>query len=281
MENRNISNFGWQARLNVVLGMRDGRCVPVRRSHSGPLVVQKPFYPEGPGLCQMIVLHPPGGLVGGDELDLSIRVESGAQGLVTTPAAGKFYRGEGRTARQTAHFKVHEGATLEWLPHETILYDGALAELGVQVDVDTGGLFAAWEIVCLGRPAAGERFERGQLAQRMEVWTNGTPLVIERAHYDGGSRILSAPWGWRGFPVAATLIANPQDGSAALDAMRVAAGDPLDGEYYGCTVVNGVVIARYLGSHAERARAVLISMWAALRPGLNGREASPPRIWKT
>ena len=121
-------------------------------SHRGPLVVQRPFLPEGPGVCHVYVLHPPGGLVGGDELTIDVEVDAGAHALVTTPAASKVYRTTGAVARQVQRLRVAGGATLEWLPQEAILYDGARAALETRVELATGARFIGIDAVCFGLP---------------------------------------------------------------------------------------------------------------------------------
>ena len=102
---------------------RGERTVLARRRHHGPLVVQRPFYPEPNGTCHLYVLHPPGGVVGGDRLSVDVRLARGAaRALLTTPAAAKFYRTQGLRAAQRLHMRVGAGSRLEWLPQENIVY---------------------------------------------------------------------------------------------------------------------------------------------------------------
>src|SRR6185436_3067379 len=126
---------GWQAALELGFAAEHGATRLARRAHRGPLVVQRPFLPEGPGVCHVYVLHPPGGLVGGDELTLDVDVATGAHALVTTPAASKVYRTNGAAVRQVQRLRVAGGATLEWLPQEAIIYDGARASLETRVEL--------------------------------------------------------------------------------------------------------------------------------------------------
>jgi len=117
---------GWQASLELAFAADTSGATRLdRRAHRGPFLVQRPFFPEGREVCHVYLLHPPGGLVGGDELRLDLRVGEGARALVTTPAAGKAYRTLGPVSRQTQALSVADGAALEWLPQETIVYDGA------------------------------------------------------------------------------------------------------------------------------------------------------------
>src|SRR2546423_14099799 len=115
----------WKARLSLSFARDGNRSVLAERSHEGPLVVQKPLYPEGDAVCHAIVVHPPGGIAGGDELRLDVSAAAGAHALLTTPGAGKWYRSAGAQAKQLLSFSLQ--GTLEWLPRETIVFDGALA----------------------------------------------------------------------------------------------------------------------------------------------------------
>jgi urease accessory protein len=144
------------------------RTILVHREQRGPLAVQRPFYPEG-STCHVYVLHPPGGLVGGDVLAIEVRVGEGAQALITTPGAAKLYRSLGPTAEQTQRLRVAAGGSLEWLPQENILFPGAQARLRTELDLEPGAAFIGWEVQCLGRPAIGERFETGR-ADLPRIW---------------------------------------------------------------------------------------------------------------
>src|SRR6185369_16165309 len=146
----------WKARLELGFTRESERTVLSRKLHDGPLVVQKPLYPEGSAVCHAIVVHPPGGMAGGDELELTSSVAQGAAALLTTPGATKWYRTAGPQASQRIAFDAQ--GTLEWLPQETIVFDGALAQSALEVDLATDASLVGWEIVCLGRAGSGERF---------------------------------------------------------------------------------------------------------------------------
>jgi urease accessory protein len=268
----------WEARLGVRFGLNDGRTVVREREHQGPLQVQRAFYPEGPELCHLYLLHPPGGLVAGDRLDVTIDVDPAARALVTTPAAGKVYRGDARppaTVRQ--RLRVGAGASLEWFPQETIVFQGGRVELETRVDLEPGAAFLGWELVCLGRPAAGEAFEQGSCRQRFELWRAGRPLCLERARFDGGAPALKARWGLAGAPVCATLLAAPVAGP--LDGIRALGVEAP--ELASASLLGDVLVCRYLGASAERARRHFARVWELVRPALIGRPSHPPRIWST
>ena len=155
----------------------------------------------------MYLLHPPGGVVGGDVLDVAVHAGPDSRVLITTPAANKLYRSAGPCAQLTQTLRVDAGAQLEWLPQPTIAFAGVHARVATRVDLAPGGRFIGWEILCLGRPDSGERYA-GQLGMALELWQDGAPLWLERARYDG-TALLDAPFGLRGHCVSGTLLATP------------------------------------------------------------------------
>ncbi len=197
---------GWPARLTLGFERRGERTLLASCEHLGPLRVQKALYPEGPAVCQAIVLHPPGGIAGGDGLEIMLTAAAGAHAQLTTPGAGKWYRSGGRRARQSLHVRVDGQAIVEWLPQETIVFDGAEAELQTRVELAAGASYCGWEILCLGRTAAGERFAQGRLDLSTRIEQAGRPLWIERASLRGGSPWLAAAAGLGGLPVSGTLL---------------------------------------------------------------------------
>ncbi len=274
---------GWSASLELEFAARDGATVLARREHSGPLLVQRPFYPEGKGVCHVLVVHPPGGIVGGDQVALHAVLQPGAAALLTTPAATKLYRSAGPEARVTQQFQVPQGAALEWLPQETIAFAGTRTRLLTRVNAAAGGRFIGWEILCLGRPAAGEVFATGSVDQGWEILLDGRPVLLERARYAGGQELLGAPWGLRGRPVSATLVAVGAAGmvQAVRDAAGAAAEPGGSDELFAVTALDAVLVCRYLGGHTQRARELFIRAWRVIRPALLGRPAVNPRIWSS
>ncbi len=284
-ESRERAVRGWQAELRLSFQREGERSALALREHRGPLRVQRPFYPEGDAVSHVVLLHPPGGIVGGDELAIDVRVGPGAHALLTTPAATKFYRSAGARALQTQVLHVAAGARLEWLPQETILWSGARARVSTRVELAPDARFIGWEVSCLGRPAAGETFVTGELEQRIELVRAGVPLLIERASYAGGGASLNAAWGLRGHPVIATLVcASATLDVATLELTRAAlTGAQLTSQALvsASLLRPDLLVARYLGDSVEAARSCFSRVWQALRPSVFGRPASPPRIWLT
>ncbi len=268
---------GWFAELALGFERRGARTVLATRRHEGPLVVQKPLYPEGDEVCHAIVVHPPGGIAGGDELELSATVGGKANALLTTPGAAKWYRSAGPWARQKLSFEV--AGVLEWLPQETIVFDGALADLGCEVNLAADAGLIGWEIVCLGRTGSGERFSRGALRFCTEVFREKKLLWMERGRIDGGGALLASPAGLAGNPVYGTFFACVLNlNQEHLRETRKI--EPATGQG-AVTLLPGVLLARYLGESGEAARRYFAALWRLLRPALTGREACEPRIWRT
>ncbi|MDS4019403.1 MAG: urease accessory protein UreD [Candidatus Competibacter sp.] len=279
-----FSNPGWQARLTLGFQRQGPRTILAQRAHQGPLQVQRPFYPEGETVCHVALLHPPGGVVGGDELRIDLALDAGAQALLTTPAAGKFYRSAGPLARQTQHLTVAPGAALEWLPQENIVYAGARVHALTRIELHGDARFLGWEILCLGRPAAGERFTAGDYRQDLELWRDGEPLYLERGRYAGGDIVLDARWGLQGQPVTATLLcapARPGQVEVVRAGWESLATPATQGELATVTQLDGCLICRYLGPSAARARRFFIVAWGLLRPAILDRPPCPSRFWNT
>jgi len=236
------------------------------------------------------LLHPPGGLVGGDQLTIDVQVRRDARALVTTPAATKVYRTRGPVASQAQRLRVEPEGALEWLPQEVILHDGCAADLLTDVRLAHGARFMGVDALCFGLPARGESFAAGRCRQRFEVWREDAagaarPIVIERGRFDAADPVHAAAWGLGGARVHALFVAAPATAEVVelLPLLR-AAGDRLPPpDRGGVTVVSdgGALVGRYLGASTERARHYLQELWSLIRPALLRRPATPPRIWAT
>lgn len=270
---------GWQARLTLGFTASGSRTLLSHRASLGPLRVQRPFYSDD-GYCHVYLLHPPGGIVGGDILEISVDAGPQSRVLLTTPAAGKFYRSSGAMARQSQRLRVRQGAVLEWLPQETIVFNGAFARNATRIDLDAEARVIAWEILCLGRPASGERFRSGDYGQSMELYRQGRPVLIERGRYEGGGAVHEAQWGLGGRPVSALLVAS-DCAEVDLGAVRAQLADGQRGAV-AVTRVDDILVVRWLGEQAEHARESLGRVWQWLRLQVQP-DVRPlrPRIWET
>lgn len=267
---------GWKATLNLRFEPTPDKTV-LRRSHQGPLMVQRPFYPEGE-TCHAYVLHPPGGIVGGDHLTVDAVCVSGARGLVTTPGAAKYYGSDGRLAQQQQHISVGDSA-LEWMPQESIYFDRCLAAQTTRIDLSAGSRFIGWDINCFGRPAGDHLFKSGQVSIRMEVFVDGEALLLERLKVSGDADLHKIS-GMRGATVNGTMIAISSDnyGQELLDSIRNALPPQ---NLFSATLIDRLLLIRYLGHSAEEARHGFACAWQVLRPTIIQRQVVVPRIWAT
>jgi urease accessory protein len=274
-----IHSRRWRASLALEFERRGERSALASRIHDGPLVVQKPLYPEGDEVCHAIVVHPPAGIAGGDELAITVRAHRGAHALLTTPGAGKWYRSAGPWARQHVTIDVSQAGLVEWLPQETIVYDGACADIRWEAHLAADARLIAWDIVCLGRTGSGERFDKGQCRIETRVVRDGRLAWLERGRIEPGSAVASSPAGLDGAPVLGTMIAAaPAIDDTCLAACREVA--PRGGQS-AVTRLPGLIVARHRGNSTEAARMYFVELWKRLRPPIAGRKAVEPRIWRT
>jgi urease accessory protein len=276
----------WQARLTLGIEEAYGASRLLERTHSGPLRVQKPLYPEGNAVCHAIIVHPPGGVVGGDQLSIAARVGERASGLLTTPGAAKWYKANGYESRQQVTLEVGPHASLEWLPQETIFFDAANVRLDQTVNLAEDAAYIGAEILCFGRTASGESFRTGRIEQCTRIRRGGRLIWFEQGALDAGSHAMQSPLGLSGKTVCATMIAvGRQVPSAVIADLRGlctdASGSPGSSGRFGVTQMKSLLVVRYLGDTSETARQLMMRAWQLLRPAIIGREAVVPRIWNT
>jgi len=251
--------------------------------HDGPLRVLRSLYPEGPGICHQVLVHPPGGLVGGDRLAIELNVETGAHALITTAGASRFYRSAGALAEQDTTLQLAAGARAEWLPLESIGYDGCLARNRLRFTLADGAQMLGWDLLALGLPAAAQPFARGHFEQHIEwpgVWR-------ERGLIDAADRrLLDSPLGLDGHSVSATLWFA--SGTAIATAQRDALLDVARAVTLETAVTNGttapnahMIVLRALAPSVEPAMALLRGVWAAWRQAAWALAGDAPRVWRT
>jgi urease accessory protein len=268
----------WHATLALQVRTERGRSV-VSHRHHGPLRLQKALYPEGGAVAHAVLIHPPGGIAGGDGLEISVNVDREAHALLTTPGAAKWYKANGRCASQQVRLGV-EGV-LEWLPQETIVFDAAVVRSAIDIQLGPRATSIGWDIVALGRRAAGERFESGVFTQSIRLRSEHALLWSERTRVAGSDRLLSSPVGLDGHTVFGCFwAAGAAVESIDLDSLRAqvgvaAAAAPIT------RLAPQLLVARTLAAGTAIARAALTAWWVALRPLLCGRAAQPPRVWAT
>ena len=280
--------MGWQGSLELAYCRDAVHGVPrtvLRDRHNGPLRVLASLYPEASSVCHNVLVHPPGGLVGGDELGIEVRLETDAHALITTPGATRYYRSSGAPAMQRLHATLAEGARLEWLPLETIAYSGCIGESRLRFELAPGAEMVGWDVLALGLPASSQAFERGSFKQCIELpgrW-------LERGLIDAGdTRLLDSPLGWAGHRVMGTLwfaAGTPlpeHRRNLLLDAARAATeAHPLRPTAGTSATHDAVVVLRVLAARVEPVMGLLTAVWAEWRRVAWQLASCTPRVWRT
>tara|TARA_R110002049_G_scaffold13509_2_gene58493 strand:- start:132911 stop:133762 length:852 start_codon:yes stop_codon:yes gene_type:complete len=270
----------WEATLDLSFAEKNNKTILASKQHSGPLMVQKPFYPEPNGCCHIYLIHPPGGIVGGDTLTLNAHLDTNAHALITTPAATKFYRSTGIQARQNQTINLGKNAILEWLPQETVYFSNTNASSTTRINLTDNNRFFAWEIQCLGLPAQKEFFIAGQCRQKLEIWKNKKPVLLETNRLIGGDALLDASFGLQGYKSVGTFVTTDHEASINLEAINNIALQFTDMNT-SYTSLNGLFIVRALSAYAETIKDYFTALWKILRPQILQLESSTPRIWHT
>lgn len=275
----------WHACIKLEFAARHKRTALTDMEFNGPLRVQRPFYPEA-DTCHTYLLHPPGGMVSGDTVDIKLRTGPQSHALVTTPSAGKVYKADsaGLKQKQTLDIRVRD-SICEWLPQETILFNGAKAQFDAQVRVEGSGHFTGWEMMALGRAAGDQPFERGLLSQKMSILLNGNHLVWEAFRLDSELSMLNSRVGLNGFSHFGNLYwvgSDIHQHRAALDAALTTL--PSVAQQNLLVVAShkpDLLVVRGFSDCAEKLRNSFIQIWAQMRPVTIGKPACLPRIWAT
>jgi urease accessory protein len=275
----------WEANLRLRYAYEKdayavGRTVLQERQHTGPLVVQKSLYPEGDGLCHTIIVHPPGGIVAGDRLQIDAHLGENSKTLFTTPGATRWYRSTGAMATQTVKLCAQRGAVIEWLPQETIYFDSTHAQNSLQVQLEGDASFIGWEIACLGRQRAGEKFERGRVRQTMSIQVDGRTVFVERGNLSAQDALLTSAIGFGGDSIFASMVVHSSRCTVALLERCREVSLP-EGMRTGLTLIGTTLIGRALGNSSEEVRALFVNWWKIIREPINGHNAVMPRIWQT
>ncbi|MDI1271024.1 MAG: urease accessory protein UreD [Polaromonas sp.] len=274
--------MAWNATLSLDYSLQAGRTIAHFR-HDGPLRILQSLYPEGDAVCHNVLVHPPGGLVGGDTLDIAVTAAAGSHGLITTPGATRFYRSAGETALQRTRLRLEAGARAEWLPMEALCYSGCLAENHLRLDLAPGAELMGWDVTALGLPSANQPFEQGNFCQHIElpgVW-------LERARIRADDLLLmNSPLGLAGQRCIATLFfaagskLERQRRQLALDlARQVLEAHPLSAAAGATSPDAQVVVVRVLAPLVEPAMVLLKQVWKVWRQHFWEKDAPSPRIW--
>lgn len=267
----------WHGRLDLMFAKVNNTTQLTPNLVKAPLKVRQPFYPEGKEVCHCTVLHTAGGVVGGDRLCFNLHLKPKAQVLITTASAGKIYRTNGLQARQDVQIQIDAGAVLEFLPQETIVFNGAIYRQDLRVELGTDASWLGWEITRFGRTASKERFLQGEWRSHVEVWQQGMPLWIDRQWLPGGDAIDS-PHGLAGQPIVASLAWVGQKVSPQL-VEKVRSLWAGEGEV-GVTRLNSGLVCRYRGNSTTAVKRWFMDVWHLLRLTFLLRPSCIPRVWQ-
>jgi len=274
----------WHARLELDYRLEAARTV-ARHAHEGPLRVLQSLYPECDPVCHNVLVHPPGGLVGGDTLDIAVTAATGSHGLITTPGASRFYRSEGEVALQRTRITLTGTSRLEWLPLESICYNNCRAENHLTVDLASQAEFTGWDVTALGLPHAGQPFLTGSYLQHIEV----PGIWLERGRIEGDDpRLMNSPLGLAGqrclaclFFVAGTKLDRGRRARALNLARDVIAAHALRHTAGATSPDAQVIVVRVMAPVVEPAMDLLRQVWGHWRQHFWGLSAVNPRIWST
>lgn len=290
----------WQAKLKLEVELRHQHTRLTQNRSLGPLRVLRPYYPEGSERTHLYLLHPPGGLVCGDELNIEVNVKPGAKLLTTTPSAGKIYRSDKANHQQTQKVRCYCGdhAEFEWFPQETIVFDGANGLQEFSLHTSESSKFTGWEITALGRPASNLPFVSGKHVQSLKIFCNSRPLLVERICMENTDSMLEADWGLAGRPVIGTMFAGyfaDNESARLLTGLREHLGHNIpapeksatqrpasdSSPCWSVTRKRNILLIRAMANQSEPIKQLFQSAWQYCRPHLMGCEPCFPRIWAT
>ncbi|SEF82906.1 urease accessory protein UreD [Vibrio hangzhouensis] len=277
------TEFGWKARLQLGFVNRGDKTVLKHRSQQGPLAIQRPLYPEG-NPCHTYLLHPPGGVVGGDTLQIKVSAEKGAQVLVTTPGATKFYRSDNKYAKQQQILSVDKSSRLEWLPQENIFFPESHVRLDTQVHLESGAQFLGWEMHCFGRPALNEGYDAGHLIGKTEIYLDGKRLLTEGLNFKGDDNLLKNK-GLLGYQMMGTVYILIEDDEfsqlvqSLLNNMQQEHKE--SALLIAASQLENLLVIRALGNWSEVILNCFQKIWQLAREHWTGECPYPPRIWAT
>ncbi|MCW8345851.1 urease accessory protein UreD [Vibrio sp. ZSDZ65] len=274
---------GWKARLALTFIDRGDKTVLKHRSQQGPLAIQRPLYPEG-NPCHSYLLHPPGGVVGGDTLQITVQAHQGAKTLITTPGATKFYRSESKYAKQQQTLHVSKDSRLEWLPQENIFFPDAHVRMDTRVHLETGAQFLGWEMHCFGRPALNEGYSAGHLIGKTEIYLDNQLLLSEGLNVRGDDKDMKSKGLLDYQMMGAVYISIDDDDFYQLVQSLLI---NIQQEYkegavlIAASQLDNLLVIRALGNWSEVILDCFQKVWQLTREHWTEECPEPPRIWAT
>ncbi len=263
----------------ISFARRDGADRLTHLSHHDPLRVLFPAPARG-DIPLAALVNSSGGMVAGDRLDIAFSVGAGARGMALGAAAEKIYRSPAAACEIAVTLEAGAGAWLEWVPQETILFEGARFRRCNRVKLAADARMLAGEMLIFGRAAHGEDLTRGAVEDRWELYRENRLVWADILRMEGDlTRPLHGRAGLAGARAIATLIYAGPDAADMLTVVRDLLPQSDDDFHVAASVVNGVLVLRWLGFAPERLRVAYGAFWGALRARLARLPAALPRLW--
>ena len=273
----NQTHSSWCGQVDLTYGYHQQQTKVNSAFAQAPFKIQRPFYPEGKQICHSVILHTAGGIVAGDRLVQKIHLQPQAQVLITTPAASKIYRSQGKIAAQNITINLEANSYLEYLPQETIVFNQAQFQQKLRVELGEDATWLSWEIIRFGRTARQEIFDTGVWRNYTEIWQQGKPLWIDRQYFPG--ELFFAANGLNGKPVIANLICVGRDMKPdtinAIRELKINSKISITG----VTQLQMGLLCRYHGYSVADAKPWLIQIWQLLRQLHDKPQPAIPRVW--
>jgi urease accessory protein len=284
----------WLASLELQLGHSPYGTQLTKTKRCGPLTIQKAFYPEGRDCAHLYLLHPPAGIVSGDELRVKINVQQNAHTLVTTPGANRFYRARTDLSigdpkqTQITQICLEADAKCEHFPQETLVYNQANGANNVEVKLQNSSVYCGWDITCLGLPSSSEDFSAGRFTQLNTLYRDDILIYHDKVLIEPESNIQHHAAGLAGNTVFGTFLAYaPSDQvsdtqrAQLIEQLREVVTQHDANTLISITDIRQLLVMRYLGQQAHQCKDLFIELWKLVRPLYIEKQGIQPRIWFT
>ena len=276
-----VKPSSWQGTLKLTYQQRGETTQPTQVYTQAPYKLQRPFYPQGKDICYSTIFHTAGGMVSSDHLSQSIHLYPHTHAVITTTAASKIYRSNGYTALQTVNLELVENACLEYLPRETIVFNGAQYRQHLKVNLASTATWLGWEIVRFGRSARGEQFLQGDWRSLTEVWQNNRIIWLDRPWLPAGKQVLESPHDLGGYPLMGTLVwlGKPVPPEIITEVRTLWKHTATTGEAGTTQLISGL-LCRYRGNSRAEVIDWFIEIWRLLRQWDGKKTPVTPRVWQ-
>jgi urease accessory protein len=284
----------WLASLELQLGHSSYGTQLTKTKRCGPLSIQKAFYPEGRDCAHLYLLHPPAGIVSGDELRVNIDVLQNAHALVTTPGANRFYRARTDLSigdpkqTQITQINLSEDAKCEHFPLETLVYNQANGVNNVEVRLQKSSIYCGWDMTCLGLPSSNEHFTAGRFTQLNTLYRDDILIYHDKVLIEPQSNIQHHAAGLASNTVFGTFLAyapservSNEQRSQLIEQLRELVEQHSASALISITDIRQLLVTRYLGQQAHQCKDLFIELWKLVRPVYIEKQGIQPRIWFT